>query len=77
MTQQVLLFPQGTRQTWAWNGTTWTQLTPATAPPARANAAMTDNSATGNVVLFGGRSARHATNLNDTWAYNGTTWHRT
>jgi hypothetical protein len=32
--------------TWIWNGTTWTRLTPAAAPPGRAYASMTYDSAT-------------------------------
>ena len=40
--------------TWTWNGTTWTQQTPATSPPARESASMAYDAATGTVVLFGG-----------------------
>ncbi|HLQ55191.1 MAG TPA: hypothetical protein VK162_13090 [Streptosporangiaceae bacterium] len=78
ITQQVLLFPQGTRQTWAWNGTTWTQLTPATSPPPRANGSMTGNTATRKIELFGGQSTRRLTTyFNTTWTWDGSTWHRT
>ncbi len=50
--------------------TRWTQVTPATNPPGRADAAMTYDPATGNVVLFSGAGAGPA----DTWIWDGTTW---
>ena len=40
--------------TWTWNGTTWTEQTPATSPPARSQAMMAYDAATGTPVLFGG-----------------------
>ena len=40
--------------TWTWNGSTWTQQSPATSPSARYSTSMAYDSATGNVVLFGG-----------------------
>lgn len=77
VTQQVLLFPQGTRQTWAWNGTTWTRLFPDTSPPSRYNGSAADDTAVNEVVLFGGQSAEHVTTyLNDLWNWNGATWQR-
>jgi hypothetical protein len=57
--------------TWAWNGTTWTQLHPATSPPARHNADMVYDQARHEVILFGGYDGSY---LGDTWAWNGTTW---
>jgi hypothetical protein len=53
---------------------TWTELHPATQPPARYGAAMTYDAATGNVVLFGGEGKREGTVYHDTWTWNGTTW---
>jgi hypothetical protein len=58
--------------TWTWDGTTWTQQTPATSPPARYSASMAYDSASGSVVLFGGSGSGGA--LSDTWTWNGTTW---
>ena len=60
--------------TWVWNGTTstWTQLSPIASPPARANAMMAYDAATGQIVLFGGDV--NSTQLGDTWTFNGTTW---
>jgi hypothetical protein len=57
--------------TWTWNGTDWTEQTPATSPPTRDLAYIAYDAATGTVVLFGG--AGHGL-LGDTWAWNGTTW---
>ena len=59
--------------TWTWDGTTWTQQHPATAPPARFWASMAYDAATGNVVLFGGRDAS-GRDIADTWTWDGTTW---
>ena len=61
--------------TWTWNGTTWSQATPATSPSARIAASMAYDPATGNMVLFGGR-ANNFNPLGDTWTWNGTTWSR-
>ena len=46
--------------TWTWNGTTWTQQThqsPGTGPESRYVASMAFDSATGQLVLFGGADA--------------------
>jgi hypothetical protein len=53
--------------TWTWDGTTWTQQFPATAPSARASMGMTYDAPRNEVVLFGGGNY-----LGDTW--DGTTW---
>ena len=58
--------------TWSWNGTAWTQLSPATSPPARDLASMAYDASLGKIVLFGGFDG--TTDLNDTWTWNGTTW---
>ena len=60
--------------TWAWNGSNWTNVTPASGnPPTRSSAAMAYDEAAGQVVLFGGLGASNAA-LGDTWVWNGTTW---
>jgi hypothetical protein len=59
-------YPQ---DTWSWDGTTWTQLQPATAPPGRAGQAMATGS---QLVLFGGYTGSGY--LNDTWVWDGSTW---
>ena len=78
---QVVLFggylsnnaPFRSNDTWVWDGTTWTQQSPATSPSARADHAMAYDAAQGNVVLFGGFTDT-GTTLGDTWVWNGTTW---
>jgi hypothetical protein len=68
--------------TWIYDGTTWTQASPATSPPARSAASMTYDSSTGKIVLFGGDNGIGSTDplgcpsgqFGDTWTYNGTTW---
>jgi Kelch motif/Galactose oxidase, central domain len=57
--------------TWTWDGTTWTELHPATSPPARHNADMIYDAASSEVILFGGYDGHY---LSDTWAWDGTTW---
>jgi hypothetical protein len=50
----------------------WTQLTLATQPPARAGAAIAEDTVRGRVVLFGGFNSNGV--LDDTWEWDGTTW---
>lgn len=58
--------------TWAWNGTDWSQLSPGTHPSARAGHSMAYDSAHGQIVLFGG-STNSVPELDDTWVW-GTTY---
>jgi hypothetical protein len=51
---------------------TWTQLSPATLPPARSYLAMSYDAASKKIVIFGGFDG--AGYLNDTWTFDGTTW---
>jgi GH35 family endo-1,4-beta-xylanase len=66
----VLLTTGG--QTWTWNGSSWTQLSPAHSPGARSNAAMAFDAGHAQAVLFGGKAG--STILQDTWTWNGTDW---
>jgi Galactose oxidase, central domain len=59
--------------TWLWNGSTWVQAHPATAPGPRTGASMAYDGARRKLVLFGGG---HGVQLNDTWAWDGSTWTR-
>jgi len=64
-------------ETWALTTQTqgpvaWTQLSPTTVPPARANAMMAFDAALNDVVMFGGGNT--TTEFNDTWAWTGTNW---
>jgi RHS repeat-associated protein len=55
--------------TWTWNGSNWTQQTPATSPSARSGGAAAYLPADSNVIIFGGSMPTA-----DTWGWNGTTW---
>lgn len=62
----------GLGTTWDWNGTSWTQLSPATSPSPRFWASLAYDSATSQLVLFGGAGANGFND--DTWSWNGTNW---
>jgi cysteine-rich repeat protein len=74
---EVLLFGGAAAEplgdTWAWDGTAWRALTPASSPPARRGAAVVADPVSGDVVLFGG-SADPATFFDDTWRWAAGTW---
>ena len=59
--------------TWEWDGTSWTQVTTAAAPPGRKWGGMSYDPARGRTILFGGFDAL-GTALNDTWEYDGANW---
>ena len=59
-------------ETWAWDGTNWTKLSPVTSPTARANHIMAYDAARQRVVLFGGYNLSGF--LSETWEWDGTTW---
>jgi hypothetical protein len=74
---QVVLFggkgsARNRSDTWAWDGTDWTQRTPAHGPSKRADSGMTYDAARGEVVLFGGYDG--GLYLGDTWTWDGTDW---
>jgi len=58
--------------TWRWDGGTWTQLHPATAPAARYGHAMA--LLDGKIIMFGGFDGHSS--LDDTWAWDGVDWTR-
>lgn len=68
----------GLNDTWTWNGTTWTQKSPATVPPTRQQATMDYDLARGVIVMFGGRihggPAGPTGAQNDLWEWDGTDW---
>ncbi|HET6203388.1 MAG TPA: kelch repeat-containing protein [Planctomycetota bacterium] len=68
--------------TWEWDGTTWTDVTPSSgpSPTPRAWHSMTYDSARQRTVLFGGYTCSPfpfgclAAQLNDTWEWDGIQW---
>jgi hypothetical protein len=61
----------GGNETWEFDGTTWTERTPATIPSARQLHSMA--AAAGKIVMFGGFvSGSGATN--ETWLWDGNDW---
>ena len=60
------------RQTWTWNGSTWTQAHPAKSPPALYGGSMAYDASSKRVVLFGGSNASGP--IDSTWTWNGSTW---
>jgi hypothetical protein len=65
--------PAPTADTWAWNGTSWTQLCAAGAcsanvPPARSDHEVAYDSVRSKLVMYGGSS------LVDTWEWDGAAW---
>ena len=59
-------------ETWTWNGTTWTRLSPPAHPPALENASMAYDPGTGQLVLYGGDGKKGC--VHGTWTWDGTTW---
>jgi len=55
--------------TWVWNGVSWSQKFPATPPTPRSATALSYDSVTDQIVLFGGFSRNTGTFLNDTWTF--------
>jgi hypothetical protein len=64
--------PGNLADTWTWNGSGWTRMTPTTSPPALAAGMMAYDSARGVSVLFGGSS--NAGDSSATWEWDGTNW---
>ena len=53
--------------TWEWDGTAWTQRSPASAPSPQQGHAMAYDAARGRVVLFGGHDSFRR---GDTWEWD-------
>src|SRR5207244_9286624 len=62
--------------TWNFNGTSWTQLSPATIPTSRYEHGMIYDASIQRIVLFGGEYQNGSTDqlLQDTWWWDGSTW---
>ncbi len=61
-------------QTWLWSNHQWGQAHPPVAPPRRTGAAFAWDAAMHAVLLFGGEAYGDQTLLQDTWAWNGSSW---
>src|SRR5262245_59819024 len=59
-------------ETWTWNGVSWSQAFPGSAPSARGAAGMVYDAARNRTVLFGGTDGTSA--FGDTWEWDGITW---
>ncbi len=75
--QRTILFGGSTdaglsAETWAWDGSAWTEPKPANVPPARSDHAMAYDAERDVIVLFGGKGANGL--LADTWTWNGSDW---
>lgn len=68
--------PAPTNQTWRWDGSAWSMLTPATSPTGRFGIELVRDSLRNVVVMYGGwTSAISIGNANDeTWEWNGSNW---
>jgi hypothetical protein len=68
--------PFNTAETWTYDGTTWTQLAPATSPTARFGAQLAYDLNRGVSVLVGGWTSNLSigTPSNQTWEFDGSTW---
>jgi hypothetical protein len=62
---------QDFKDTWEWNGESWTQFS-VEGPGPREAAGMAYDSKRGRVVLFGG--AQSGKTVNDTWEWDGILW---
>lgn len=61
-------------ETWTWDGSDWTESSPAHAPSARSEFAAAYHPGFGKVVLFGGRHGDFSTRLGDLWTWDGSDW---
>lgn len=67
--------PLPLNDTWTFEGGTWTEVQPTVSPSPRAFAAMSYDSTTGSVVLFGGEGKTGGLGAdNDTWTYHAGQW---
>ncbi len=58
--------------TWEWDGSQWTERTPAHSPTARTSETMAYDVARQRTVLFGGWDGTN--DLDDTWEWDGVDW---
>ena len=61
-------------QTWSWNGTVWTQLSPAGGTIPRWGHGLVRNTQNNRLITFGGRSPTLSAYASDTQEWTGTAW---
>lgn len=63
-------------ETWIWDGSDWSNASPATTPPPRGWAAMAYSTANSTLLMFGGIAplGGPGSALNDTWSWDGVDW---
>jgi hypothetical protein len=63
--------------TWIWSESHWALASPSSSPSGRIDAAAAFDPQIDEVLLFGGQNAPFTGGpaLNDTWAWDGQTWH--
>ena len=68
--------PGNLNDTWEWDGTNWTQRTPAVSPSPRANFGMAYDEVRHASVLVAGAGLGDGNGVpqNDTWEWDGTNW---
>ena len=59
---------------WSWDGSDWTELTPADGPSGRQSSFFGYDSFNFSMLLFGGREESSGTN--DTWNFDGSEWNQ-
>ncbi len=64
-----------TNDTWVWNGRAWSQLHPASSPPAL-QGSMVYDAASQQVILLLSQVQSGGIVANEQWAWDGTTWHQ-
>lgn len=75
-TQQLVLFGgvDNFDGTWLWDGAAWEKAHPPTSPSGRYGASAAFDPAIGEALLFGG-TLQTGQATNDTWGWDGRTWH--
>lgn len=72
-TQHAADMASNTMDTWTWNGTTWTRLTPAPAPPIRDGFGLAYD-ASHSMTVFAGGFPFGGADATSTWGWNGVDW---
>ena len=61
--------------TWAWNGTTWTKLSPKASPPLKSRAGFVSIKKSKEIVMYGGTTTTSTTvPASDMWKWDGSNW---